>query len=105
MFSDIGPLFSLQRFLSTAQTIPLIGPVVFSPIKATVGVIEVIAGIILGSLSAVFGTLFLSEPLLKCAVKSIEIAGHGAISTAYAVGNFFSFGILGWGLENLGIQL
>ena len=104
MFSDIGPLFSLQRFLSTAQTIPVIG-LVASAAKATVGVIELVAGIILGSLSTFFGTLFLSEPLLRCAVKSIEIAGHGAISTAYAVGNFVSLGILGWCLENLGIQI
>ena len=105
MFSGIEPLCSLQRVFSKAQIIPLIGPIVVSPVKAIVGLVEIVAGSVLGLLSGVFGTIFLSRPLLGCSVTSLKIACHGALSVIYAVGNLLSLSILGWIVEITPIQI
>ena len=91
--------FNTQRALSKAQAVPIVGPVVVSPIKLVVSLIEAAAGLVFGGmflgLATSTGFLFGVKPLTTCGAHFVL----GTASALYAVVNFFSFGAAGLAIE------
>ena len=100
---SVSGCYSVQRSLSTGQAIPVVGPLVVSPIKAVFSVAQLIAGI---AGSILFGTLAIvsnfTRPLDEIAFKSLQHAGLGLIGLMYSVSNMLSLGIVAYRFEVAG---
>lgn len=94
--------WNLQRVLSKAQAIPLIGFVVASPVKLLVSTIEFLAGSIFATIALTFGIIIDSDFLLEFAFTSGAHALLGLGAGLYSFGNMISFGILGLTFETTG---
>ncbi len=99
MFIETGLTISLQQYLSESQAIPIIGPLLVSPLKAVISVVQLAAGSTLALLSATLGSLFRSPSTMKFAAISGLHAGLGLLSLCYSLANIISLGILGFYLE------
>ena len=96
-----------QRFLGEAQAFPILGPAIASPVKAGVGLVEVVGGIagavIFGSCATVVGFCGGSnEWLSNRTIESGLYVGMGAASTVYGLSNMITLGITGYVVEKRG---
>lgn len=94
-----------QRTFSIRQTIPVIGPILFSPIKALTSLVEIIMGIALSVIFLVAGILCCCSCYLYG--KSIECITHtvtGTASLIYSLANILTLGILGYVIETGGCK-
>lgn len=93
-------MWEVQRGLSRAQAIPLIGPLVVSPLKAAVSLVQFVVGfffsVICGSL-CVMGVL--SERLATSTFTALKHTGLGFIGLGYSLMNIFTLGILSMKVE------
>ena len=97
---------SLQRSLSIAQAVPVIGPILVSPVKALVSTAEIIMGIAQTTLCGtgflvcltlkVPGSVFFGEQSLIGAYHMLSGTG----SLAYSLANFLTFGMTGIFIES-----
>jgi len=93
-------MLSFQSALSTAQAVPVLGPVFVSPCKAVVSLAQIIAGfaggVIFGALTVVsFGSDW-------CAGKTFQSIGHvsmGFLALGYSFMNILTLGIAGYHIE------
>jgi len=96
----------LQKKLNILQALPIVGPVVFSPIKALVSKVQIIASVTLGVsfgcesiCASMQGMKQTAEHYDKHLVKSFNAAIEGAVNFLYASINFATFGIVGMCVE------
>jgi len=85
----------IQARLSTAQSFPIIGPLLISPVKALVSTIQFVAGIALGSLVGVFGALNNSRSDIKDAFELLDMGGSGLQHLAFSIANMLTLGLIG----------
>ena len=86
-----------QDFLSRNQTICLIGPFVFSPVKALVSIAQIIGGVAYLLFSLVAAVIFSERrKILKDSViAALRNIGLGLLSLAYSIANFATLGLFG----------
>lgn len=101
----------IQRFLSKAQAIPLVGPLLFSPIKLLVSILvftfslgtyTIVAGPIL-AIYLLFGITksFFLDGILDKVLKGCSFYFMiGGIGMIYSLSNFATLGILGYMIES-----
>lgn len=91
-----GFLYEVQRTLSRAQAFPILGPLIVSPIKASLSIIMIIAGIILGTIVYVASRALNSASLKERAMLILKVGPDlGSCSLLYSVVNILSLGIIG----------
>lgn len=99
-FQGLGAMFQIQRGLSKAQAIPVIG-LAFSFVKGALSIAQIIVGIaatiLLGTLANVFNSEYLAK---KCFVALLHV-GLGAVSLGYSLANICTFTVAGYRIENL----
>ncbi|MBA3603676.1 MAG: hypothetical protein H0W50_08560 [Parachlamydiaceae bacterium] len=100
MFIETGLTILIQQYLSQSQAIPVIGPLLVSPLKAVISAVQFVAGSALALISATFGSFFRSPSTMKFAATSGLHAGLGLLSLCYSLANIVSLGILGFYLEH-----
>ena len=92
-------MFHIQRRLSFAQAIPIVGPLIFSPMKAMVSTAQIIAGIA-GSIIFSLGFCLTESPASREGLKNSGIHVMMRLtSLSYSAVNFFSYGIIGFTME------
>ncbi|HEV8051012.1 MAG TPA: hypothetical protein VGP47_00845 [Parachlamydiaceae bacterium] len=96
----------IQRSLSSLQAIPVIGPLVFSPIKMGVSVAEMISGfaigIIFGIGATVSNSIGANSLCNELGIISLRGFGHaltGFASLFYGASNLATLGLVGGCLE------
>lgn len=98
---SVSTMFQVQRTLSKAQAIPLVGPVVFSPVKAVVSLAQIIAGVAGTILFGTVGFFTDSPSILKPLGHSIGHMGMGLTSFVYSGINMATLGLFGISMEGL----
>ena len=93
-------MFNVQRALSKAQALLIIGPICVSPVKAIVSLAQTIAGIA-GTILCGAG-LFLtrSEMFGKPLANSVGHIGLGMVSLLYSGVNMCTLGLFGLSVES-----
>ena len=98
----------IQSGLSKLQTLPIIGPIVFSPAKIMVSVAQMIAGFATGIIAGVIATTLdrlglhnrnLTNESYSIAFNGFKGAVFGFVSVFYACGNMATLGMLGQFVE------
>ena len=96
MTTSVERMWEVQRRLSFTQAIPIIGPLIFSPVKAFVSTAQIIASLA----SAIFlGIGFCLTNDFTILERLQEANLHivlGGCSLAYAIINFSSYGLAGF---------
>lgn len=95
-----------QNNLSTAQAIPLAGPLLISPIKGLLSSAQIITGLCLG-IFLEFNAIHASLKGRPCTAENYTDAANemftsglrGGVHLIYACANFATFGILGLYVE------
>lgn len=93
--------WDVQNALSEAQTNPIGGPFLISPIKAVLSLAELIAGF---AIFVLFGTLTIVAHNKILGAITAEAALHtglGLIHFAYSLSNIISLGVVGCFIEDL----
>ncbi|MEI8364859.1 MAG: hypothetical protein WCF65_00415 [Parachlamydiaceae bacterium] len=118
-FGDVNVNFNfsqglngVQRGLSVAQAVPVVGPIAFSPCKAILSVAQLVTGL---AKTIFFGTFALSSLVFKlpkitvwCGERTSEgVRGvfNGTCSLIYSSANLLTLGIVGFTCEGLWYQL
>ena len=95
----LEPMWNVQRTLSRFQAVPLLGPVVGSPIKAMVSTAQIVAAFV----AIIFwGSLFSITQSSSMFDRTATSLGHltmGAAGLAYSIVNLFTLGLSGFILE------
>jgi hypothetical protein len=93
---------NVQQGLNKLQIIPVVGPVVFSPIKAAVSKVQIISGVALGVLrgmaaiaAKLTGDSYLASRLCSLSARDFKLAAKGCGSLFYALVNMGTFGLVG----------
>lgn len=89
----------VQRVLSIGQAIPIIGPVVISPIKLLVSIIEFVVAGSFALLAGTYGATFKDNSASEFAGRSLELMIFSPFSMLYSIGNMISLGLLGLAVE------
>lgn len=88
-------IYEVQNRLSLAQSFPIFGPLIVSPVKAVISAIQFVAGIVFGSLKGIFEALSGSHYHHSEAREWLVMGRHGLKQLAYSVVNMLSLGIIG----------
>lgn len=99
MFEGLGIAYEAQRTLSKAQTIPLFGPALVSPVKAFCSLVETIAAL---AVTILFGTLtFITEnpTIFLITTNAVLHAGLGLFGLGYSIANIVTLGLVGLSFE------
>lgn len=91
-------LSTLQDRLSIAQAVPIVGPIIGSPIKFAVSKAEIITGIALAVFS-VFAAILDTQTAKNMFTEGGKMIGEGFLHMGYAAANFCTAGILGLIIE------
>lgn len=99
----VNPMLTVQRGLSLGQAVPVVGPLIVSPVKFCVSAIQCGIALPVGIVAAVAAGVFCCncQPLTEFALASLVHAGMGGVGMTYSVVNILSLGILGFKLEGL----
>lgn len=97
-------IWSLQETLSHAQAYPLVGPVVFSPIKALISLVQSIIYLLFASIHLLLAACcFLNvnarNDFANGALNSFGCATYALTHLGYSLLNILSLGILGFVVE------
>lgn len=92
-------MMSIQRDLSQSQSIPVVGPICISPIKAVVSIAQIIAGLAGTILFGPIAYFTHNNELALLSVHSFLYLGTGIIGLLYSVTNMLTLGILGLSIE------
>lgn len=99
MSSSVEKMYDAQRRLSFAQSVPIVGPLIFSPVKAIVSTAQIIAGLA----SAIFwgiGFCLTEDYFISSRLQEATIhVGMGCGSLAYSFVNFVTYGLVGFTAE------
>ncbi len=88
-----------QKKLSQAQAVPLIGPLLVSPVKAVVSLEQIIGGVAMTAILGSVGVITQNNWFIDKAVEGFDHVGQGVCSYSYAVINVCTFGIAGAVIE------
>lgn len=95
----VTAMYDVQRSLSTSQNIPIVGPLIASPIKAVISTAQLISAIaatvFLGSLAVVTW----DETLRILTFEAIAHCGLGLIGLIYSLSNIITLGIVAYKIE------
>ncbi|MES2200193.1 MAG: hypothetical protein V4489_08510 [Chlamydiota bacterium] len=102
--SRTSGMYTFQRTLDLGQCIPVFGPVMVSPVKVGVSVVEVVGGVagaaLLGSAAFFAGQAGCANNCLnKSALNSMYHIGLGSVNMVYGVSNICSLGVIGYVIE------
>lgn len=90
----------VQSNLSTYQAVPIVGPIVVSPIKASMSSLQISGGLAAGLGFAATTLISDNNKLKDYTIDSFAECGNGVISLAYSIVNIASLGIVGYAVEN-----
>ena len=101
----------VQSELSFLQAMPLYGPLIFSPLKMCVSLVQMISGLAVGVIFGI-GTLVaaavdarsLRDRMSKVADSAFDHSAKGAIHLIYATVNLASLGFIGFLVESCDYQ-
>lgn len=88
--------------MSTAQAVPVLGPVFVSPCKAVVSLAQAITGFAVGVIFASLTVVTFGSDW--CAGKTFQALGHvgmGVMAFGYSLINILTLGIAGYQIETL----
>lgn len=100
-----GIMLDVQKGLSKAQAVPVVGPLIGSPVKALVSLIELVVGFIFAVVLGIVSVLgcCCSNNFANEAGKGAFTAGTHALlglwGIGYSAANFLTLGILGFVIE------
>lgn len=94
--------YFLQRRLSFCQALPLVGPLVVSPIKLAVSIVQTVSSIALYIFFTLLYMVSFDQTILSLTFKSGGHALMGLVGTTYSIANMLSLGILGLRIEFIG---
>jgi hypothetical protein len=101
MSINLGYMGFLHEHLSKAQAVPFIGPVLISPIKATIGIIQIVAGIACSIFFLFYAACSCTKRRLTHSVTSLHHAKQGVTSFFYSLANILSAGYLAYRREEI----
>lgn len=93
--SSVRIMWDVQREMSRAQTISVIGPLFVSPVKAMVSVAQIVGGL---AMTILLGSAAVITRDYWFVLKSVESMAHvaeGAFGFSYAMINLCTFGVAG----------
>ena len=99
MSAAICTLYEVEECLSKAQGTPVLGPVLVSPVKATLGAVSIVCGIALAILGAFPGFICQSEFFKRVSAGGVAIFISGIRSLTYSLSNMLTLGILAYKWE------
>lgn len=95
----IGPVVEFiekaQGRLTEAQSLPLVGPILFSPFKILLSVVEIVVGVA----SLIFNTLiytFTQFPIFDDHYYSLVVVIIGLFHLGLAIFNILTLGVIGY---------
>jgi hypothetical protein len=98
--SSLEIAWNFQRKLSSYQAFPVLGPVIISPIKATVSVAQAILGFAAAVILGTFSGVLLFNPYLgKKFLVSLAHFGQGSLGCGYSLANMLTLGGLAYAIE------
>jgi len=96
-----GPIMRrVQSKLSEFQAVPVVGPLIGSPIKATVSTVQAVAGLGAAIILAPVAAVTKNEKVIDYTCESFGQCGYGVMGLAYSIANIVTLGILGYKVEH-----
>jgi hypothetical protein len=96
---SLDTLFLIQRSLSSAQTFPIFGPLVVSPVKASISLVQTIVGLASIIFLGMGACILQSYPLTTMTLIAMGKTGLGIIGLIYALSNILTLGYIGYVCE------
>ncbi len=88
-----------HNFADAGQAVPVVGPLIASPLKAAISIIQLVVGTILGMITACIGACRHSNKTLNFSASCFEQARQGGSGLAYSLANIFTAGILAYRIK------
>ncbi len=98
-YADMSLLPAMQAVLSRAQAVPIVGPLLVSPVKAVASVLQIAIGIFSAISLGLSAALTGLRNLDKRTVQALSYASLGYLSFCYAAINMNTLGIFGFLVE------
>lgn len=91
--------WEIQRNLSRFQAVPVVGPLIFSPLKAVVSLVQLVVGFVIAILALAIGMICCSDKSLEVGIKAFAQSGMGLLGLAYSIANMLTLGIVAFCIE------
>ncbi len=95
----LEPMFEVQRGLSRFQAVPLLGPIVGSPIKALISTAQIVVAFVAMIFYSSLFSFTRSQTMFERTATSFGHLTMGAVGLAYSIMNLCTLGMGGLFLE------